>query len=210
MNYLSETTVPFILVTGTLIGIIATWLAMRRKLGRAAQSVARAAADIATLNERLSRSAQEIAQLSDAVNRAGSESRALNDSLRQESEKRAAAEATNLQIEGIRADLERKETRIAQLQAENLSLSSKATRLQTQIEDQITAAEQNLATLNEARDQLSNEFSALSAKALRENNESFLNLAKTALEGRHDGAGSGDEIESVDEIDTTPRALFAR
>jgi DNA recombination protein RmuC len=51
-------------------------------------------------------------------------------------------------------------------------------------------AEEKLALLEQARDQLKESFQALSSEALSKNNESFLNLAKTTLEKYQDGAKS--------------------
>ncbi|MEM8867209.1 MAG: DNA recombination protein RmuC [Verrucomicrobiota bacterium] len=50
------------------------------------------------------------------------------------------------------------------------------------------AAEEKLALLEQAREQLKESFTALSAEALKMNNESFLNLAKTTLEKYQEGA----------------------
>jgi DNA recombination protein RmuC len=54
--------------------------------------------------------------------------------------------------------------------------------LKAQHEAESKAAEEKLALLESARDQLKESFQALSSEALSKNNESFLNLAKTALE----------------------------
>jgi hypothetical protein len=45
-----------------------------------------------------------------------------------------------------------------------------------------------MVILNQARDELSTAFEALSADALRKNNESFLDLAKTTMERFQGGA----------------------
>ena len=61
--------------------------------------------------------------------------------------------------------------------------------LKAQHEAESKAAEEKLALLEEtARDQLKESFQALSSEALSKNNESFLNLAKTALEKYQEGA----------------------
>ena len=49
-------------------------------------------------------------------------------------------------------------------------------------------AEEKLALLEQARDQLKESFQALSSEALSKNNESFLNLAKSTLEKYQEGA----------------------
>ena len=50
------------------------------------------------------------------------------------------------------------------------------------------SAEEKLALLEQARDQLKESFQALSSEALSKNNESFLNLAKSTLEKYQEGA----------------------
>jgi len=54
--------------------------------------------------------------------------------------------------------------------------------LQAQLEAERRAAADKLATLDQARASLRESFAALSADALRHNNESFLQLARTSLE----------------------------
>ena len=52
------------------------------------------------------------------------------------------------------------------------------------------SADEKLALLEQARDQLKESFQALSSEALSKNNESFLNLAKSTLEKYQEGAKS--------------------
>jgi DNA recombination protein RmuC len=62
--------------------------------------------------------------------------------------------------------------------------------LEAQYASDQKSAEEKLALLEQARDQLKESFQALSSEALSKNNESFLNLAKTTLEKYQDGAKS--------------------
>ena len=63
-------------------------------------------------------------------------------------------------------------------------------------------AEEKLALLEQARDQLKESFQALSSEALSKNNESFLNLAKTTLEKYQEGA-KGDLDKRQEAINKT-------
>ena len=56
------------------------------------------------------------------------------------------------------------------------------------VEKERKAAEEKLALLNEAQQKLSDAFKALSSEALKSNNQTFLDLAKTALETFQQGA----------------------
>jgi DNA recombination protein RmuC len=73
----------------------------------------------------------------------------------------------------------------ALLRAERDRLAEEARRFAAEAREQSNlraAAEAKFAELERARQQLSDAFKALSAEALRHNNESFLNLAKASLE----------------------------
>jgi DNA recombination protein RmuC len=63
-------------------------------------------------------------------------------------------------------------------------------------------AEEKLALLEQARDQLKESFQVLSSEALSKNNESFLNLAKTTLEKYQEGA-KGDLDKRQEAINKT-------
>jgi len=61
-------------------------------------------------------------------------------------------------------------------------LQAKQAELEARLEQERKAAEEKLAILNEARQKLSDAFSALSAEALKSNNQAFLDLARATLE----------------------------
>ena len=60
--------------------------------------------------------------------------------------------------------------------------------LEAQLGEERKSAGEKLRLLEEAREKLSDAFHALSAEALRQNNQSFLDLARTALEKFQEGA----------------------
>jgi len=92
--------------------------------------------------------------------------------------------------------------------------------LKERMEAQGAAAAGKLALLNDAQTQLADAFRALSAQALQHNNQSFLDLARTAL-GQFQEAARGDLInrhqaidelvkpikESLAKVDTTVQSL---
>ncbi|GAB61951.1 MAG: DNA recombination protein RmuC [Candidatus Jettenia sp.] len=61
-------------------------------------------------------------------------------------------------------------------------LNQTVTRLETTLEHERKAADEKVAILNDATKKLSDAFKALSAEALKSNNQSFLELAKITLE----------------------------
>jgi DNA recombination protein RmuC len=76
----------------------------------------------------------------------------------------------------------------SRLQAEQAQSQREATRLETQLVEERKAALEKLRLLHEAQAKLSDAFKALSAEALKSNNESFLNLARATLEKFQQGA----------------------
>ena len=87
------------------------------------------------------------------------------------------------------------ETRLAQqisgltnTQAELAQARQELARLEAQMIEERKAATEKLALLNETQAKLSDAFKALSAEALKSNNESFLSLAASTLEKFQEGA----------------------
>jgi DNA recombination protein RmuC len=69
-----------------------------------------------------------------------------------------------------------------------LPLQAEVIRLRTLLDAERQSAGEKLRLLNEAQAKLSDAFKALSAEALQSNNQSFLHLAKSALETFQEGA----------------------
>ncbi|HMC28852.1 MAG TPA: DNA recombination protein RmuC [Verrucomicrobiae bacterium] len=110
------------------------------------------------------------------------------------------------QIDGLTTERRELDDSITSLQ---LQLKSEAQKLSAseercaQIEKQARdAANEKLALLNEAQTKLSDAFKALSSEALKSNQESFLNLARTKLEQFHDNAKSdlGARQKAIEEV----------
>jgi len=71
---------------------------------------------------------------------------------------------------------------IAGLQQRLLALTAENAALQANLAREQEISREKLATIEAAREQLANAFKALSAEALRSNNQQFLDLARTQLE----------------------------
>jgi DNA recombination protein RmuC len=102
--------------------------------------------------------------------------------------------AREQQIQEFRGSAQAKDERLACLQSEATELKMEVTGLGTRIQEERKAAEEKLAILDEARQKLSDAFQALSAEALRSNNQSFLDLAKSTLEKFQEGAKGDLEL----------------
>ena len=79
---------------------------------------------------------------------------------------------------------------LSSAQAELSQTRQEFARLEMQLAEERKAAIEKLGLLNETQAKLSDAFKALSAEALRSNNESFLNLASATLEKFQEGARS--------------------
>lgn len=77
---------------------------------------------------------------------------------------------------------------ISTLRQENTNLRFNEASLMTRLDEERKASAEKLAILDEAQKKLQDAFKALSADALKSNNESFLELAKTTLEKYQEGA----------------------
>jgi DNA recombination protein RmuC len=105
--------------------------------------------------------------------------------------------AKNARILELEAALESRDSQISVFQAENSSLCSKISELETRLEEERKVAAEKLALLNQAQEKLSDTFKALSAEALQMNNQSFLDLARITLAKFQDGAKYDLEIRQT-------------
>ncbi|HTE41005.1 MAG TPA: DNA recombination protein RmuC [Steroidobacteraceae bacterium] len=104
--------------------------------------------------------------------------------LRSESERRATAEAVAVQADALQKKLDAKDQLLKEQQA-HLS------ELDTRIEEERKAANDKLKLIVDAEASLSNAFKALSSDALKQNNQSFIDLA-TATLGKFQETAKGD------------------
>lgn len=132
--------------------------------------------DAALEQERLnnSQSVQEIMQ--------------LRSQLEQEQQRRVAAEEKNEQIPALKAEIACRIEEIGDLVKRNTSLQTRIAELEARLAAEQKAIQEKMELLNEAQIQLSDAFKALSAEALQQNNQSFLDLARATLEKYQQGA----------------------
>jgi DNA recombination protein RmuC len=119
--------------------------------------------------------------------------------LRAEAERRAAAEMRNARVPEL-------EEALRVLQYEHGNLQALNAELDTRLEAERTAAAAQVRLLESARTELSDAFKALSADALRHNNQSFLELANTAMKSFQEGA-RGDLDRRQQAIDALVRPM---
>lgn len=86
------------------------------------------------------------------------------------------------QVRELREALDQENETIEELRNENLRVAAQLSALQTRLEDERRTSQEKLALLTSAEEKLADAFKALSADALRNNNQSFLDLARQNLE----------------------------
>jgi DNA recombination protein RmuC len=129
---------------------------------------------IQTLQQRHDQAIEELRELK------ATQTRLLQEHL-SESTARATAEATAQQIPDLTEKLERSNDR-------NSNYAARIVRLETELATERIALQDERALLEQARVALLDSFKALSADALKSNNQAFIDLAKSTLETLHEGA----------------------
>jgi DNA recombination protein RmuC len=112
----------------------------------------------------------------------------------------------------LQSKLNEQDQRLAVLQETITDLKSVRSRLETEIEKERKAATEKLALINEAQAKLSDAFKALSADALKGNNQSFLELARVSLE-RFQEAARGDlekRQQAIEQLVTPVKSSLER
>jgi DNA recombination protein RmuC len=135
----------------------------------------RAAAEVAALRERAQAREREASELRAALQGENARYAALASEHSSERERRATAEAAAIRVPGL-------EQQLVEAATEGNRLRTAVAESQTRLLAEQQAAQEKLALLEQAQIQLADAFKALSAEALQQNNQSFLDLAKTHLE----------------------------
>lgn len=122
--------------------------------------------------------------------------------LLKECEKRAAAEEKGKQIPQMEEMIRLKESQIAHLYEINSTHKSKLAEMETRLAHQLISEQEKLHVFSQAQQQLTDTFKAISADALKNSSQSFLDLATSRLEKFHEGA-RGDLLmrqRAIDEL----------
>ena len=169
------------LAVGLIIGAIISWFFMKEKYNNAHSQ---GQAEYAVLLERLQSKENHATEISTQLEEYSSEITNLRNELNNQQAMRIVAEEKNKLIPGLEAQAAAKDKQLLVLHEENALLREKQSELRTKLlEEQKMAAEK-----------LADSFAALSQEALNNNNQSFLELAKTVLEKYQDGARTDLEV----------------
>jgi DNA recombination protein RmuC len=188
---------------GAIIGAALVWLWARSRVRDASERTrSESEAERAVLAERLQGRERELQALSGQVGSLREELTSLQLQLKAEAQARATAEERNSRIPELEESLHAKVQEAAASQREITALKSREAELSVVIDEERKAAKEKVALVNEAEQKLSAAFEALSAKALKSNNQSFLDLAKTAFGGlqEHAKMDLGARQKAIEEI----------
>jgi DNA recombination protein RmuC len=106
----------------------------------------------------------------------------LQNDLRQTSTSLARADARVLQLEKTEAEVIRKEERIQGLQEEMAGCRSRNAELKAVLDEERKQADEKIALLNEAREQLKNQFQNLAQRIFEEKGRVFTEQNKSSIE----------------------------
>jgi DNA recombination protein RmuC len=210
----------FLILAGVL-GAVAALVILRPRIRAAGETARREAEmEVAQLAERLKGREEVLRETQETLTTTRSELAALREALTRQTERRSAAEEKTTRIPDLERTIAAREGLIGDLQTENGDLRTRLAETLAQREEERKAGDEKLALLEDARRQLSDAFSALSAEALRTNNQSFLELAKVTLENYQENARTDlkerqsaiDELvkplkESLDKVDCRIREI---
>ena len=125
---------------------------------------------------------------------------------------RERLEARDREIAGLESQRGEHLQNLEVLRDKLTNLEKDRARLETALEKERKSADEKLAVLNDAQAKLSDAFKALSADALKGNNQSFLELARTALEKFQEGARGDLEKrqQAIDQLVAPVRATLEK
>ncbi len=147
------------------------WLGSLRRAARAQARESEVASRVASLEA-------EREGLKDRADAAGR----LETALREETGRRTAAEATCLQIDGLRDELMGRDAELARTRQELRALGEAKSELEAELRAAAEAQAQQRELLSTAEARLSDTFNALAAKTLQASSQQFMDLAKVQFE----------------------------
>jgi len=160
------------LLMGIGLGAFFFWLHFKFKMN----------ATSALFREKASSQEQQTTQIREQCTEQKLQIQTLSAQFQKESNARAAAEEQNRRIPELQSELKNKEEQQALLYQELTTYKTKAQELQTTLIKERELTEEKLALLSSAEKKFREAFASLSSDALKNNNQSFLELAKSALE----------------------------
>jgi len=145
---------------------------------------------------------KQITELKKSLEQILLENQLLVRELKTECERRSTAEEKNTRLPHLEEICKNKNDQLIEQYEENSLLKSKLATLEAQLQKEKQNAQEKLDILNHAQLRLTDAFKALSADALKNNTQSFLDLATAKLE-KFQEAAKGDlhlRQKAIDEL----------
>jgi DNA recombination protein RmuC len=162
--------ISFITISA-LAGLLLGWFLSK---SRYVKPIMERDVNIAALTESIRNKTEENQNLKSLLNQAQSEIKTLSGRLLTVSENRSAAESRLENLAGLNTALDAREKEIS-------DLHKRVATLQTTIEKERTAFDEKVSLLQDLRQSLTETYKVLSASALKENNQTFVDLAQATL-----------------------------
>jgi DNA recombination protein RmuC len=174
------------------VGCFAGYLAMKLRAQVAyEQGRSTAAAEIAVLQEKLKGKEEQVVEYRQKAESAAAAYQTLDASLRAEADRRTAAEGRLAILPKYEEELNAREARIAQQNVELTRLHAAVAQLATRLEEAKRSGDEKIAAIQTLEIKLAETFQAMSAEALKSNNQAFIDLAGQTL-GRFQESAKGD------------------
>ncbi|MFT4553549.1 MAG: DNA recombination protein RmuC [Chlamydiales bacterium] len=152
----------------------------------------------AVLEERLLGKETQLSDLRTDFDKEQKSFEEAKEELKNEREKRITAEEKNSAITSLEDLVEKKTKEISTLHEMNSCVRVKSSELETRLQELQKTSEEKIKWLSDSQKELSDTFKALSSEALRKNNQSFLDLAKSNLEKfQSDAKGDLDKRQTA-------------
>lgn len=178
----------------TLCGVVA-WVVARSRTGaQLSKGLAQGNTEIARLQEVVRGKGNELQEKNGRIAELQAGLSQAEENILKISKELSAAKAKLEQMHQVEQALEEKTREIKQLGATITELKEKQAGLETVIEKERTATEEKLQLLEGAKEKLTDTFQAISATALKNSHESFLELAKATLGKFQEGAKQDLEL----------------
>lgn len=119
-----------------------------------------------------------------------------------ECERRAIAEEKNTRITDLDKILQMKESQLFRVIEDNNTLRAKQAEIETKLNQQVFYEKEKIELLNQTQARLTESFKAISADALRNNTQSFLDLANAKFEKIQESAAGNLQLrqQAIDEL----------
>lgn len=157
--------------------------------------------ELALVEEKFHHHEQQSLSLKQMFDKATQTMIELRQELKNEVERRSAAEIRTASLLDTEKRLKNHEAEVVRFQIETTRLKSLVAELDTRLVEQAKAAQEKTELMVQAQLKLTDSFKALSAEALKSNNQSFLELATVKLEKFQETAKNDLQIrqKAIDE-----------